>query len=112
MKEKFRIVQRSENVFAIEKLVVWTWKTEFWFFSKTHKKEEWMRVDQFGQVLFPGAQYYLPSEKEALRVLNGFSEYPKYILSDEVEKSGKSIEKKPSQGKSEVNQSRKNKKKK
>jgi hypothetical protein len=102
MKKKFRIVQRSENVFAIEKLVVWTWKTRFWFFYKTHKKEEWMRVDQFGQVLFPGAQYYLPSEKEALRVLNGFSKFPKYILPDETENAGKSIEKKPSQGKSEA----------
>jgi hypothetical protein len=84
MENQFRIVQLSGNCFALEKLVIWKWKVGFLFWSRWEMDQKWMRVNQFGEVLFPGTQFYVNDKEKALSILNGFSEYPKYILKEDL----------------------------
>lgn len=43
-----------------------------------------MRVNEFGEVLFPGTAFYINNKEKALSILNGFSEYPQYILKEDL----------------------------
>ena len=81
----FRIVERCENEFYIQKLIKKTITTGFWWWRKTKEEEEWKRVTKYGKELIISPYFsnisdlvYFTTKEEAVKWIEDFYKYPVY----------------------------------
>lgn len=81
----FRIVERCENEFYIQKLIKKTMTSGFWWWRKTKEEEEWKRVTKYGKesLIYPyfskiSDLVYFTTKEEAVKWIEDFHKYPVY----------------------------------
>jgi hypothetical protein len=81
----FRVVERCENEFYIQKLIKETKKSGFLWWKKTEEIERWERVTKLGHRLIISIYFsnmcdlvYYTTKEEAIKWIEDFHKYPIY----------------------------------